>query len=255
MRILVACVATLLFASHAEAGRRAFMFTWDTETVNAGDVELEQWLWARGLQENRTTAAWLWFSPIYGLHDRVELAFPWEAVATVGGTRITNFTAEGRFRLYDPNDGNRFVRNLIRVAYQQNFVHPDNAGLPDFTPWAHLNIVTSLGDVKGSHATIDVGGQIALSFGTNKVIKQTVGVGYTQRITDELRLSAEYFHELVFGGAPITLRPNGDPAHHFFVGPGIAYSRGRFWMTLGCLIGLTPATPRVQPRLLIGIAI
>src|SRR5262245_46322397 len=127
MRVAFACLVSLSIAAPAEAGRCAFMFTWDTDALNAGDVGSEQWVLARELQENGATSGWIWLSPVYGLGDHVELAFPWEAVIATGGTRITNFTAEGRFRLYDANDDKRFVRNLLRVFYQQNFVHPENA--------------------------------------------------------------------------------------------------------------------------------
>lgn len=254
--LLFAAAATVAFVSDAAAGRRAFMFTWDTEALNKGDVEIEQWLWARGLQENGNTAGWLWFSPIYGLTDHVELAFPWEIVTTPAGTRMTNFTAEARIRLYDANDEERFVRNLIRVFYQQNFNHPENAGMPAFTPWAGLNFVTSLGDIKGSHFTLDVGGHMAMHFiSGNYLVRQTVGAGYTHQVHDEWRISAEYFHELQFGGAQATQRPDGSASHHFYLGPGVGFTRGRVWLTLGALIGLTPATPRVMPRLLFAVAI
>src|SRR5262245_32571159 len=69
-------LALLLITTEAHAGRRPFLFTWDTDAVNKGDVEIEQWLWARLLNEPANGAdwktgpsgGWLWFSPIYGLH-------------------------------------------------------------------------------------------------------------------------------------------------------------------------------------------
>jgi hypothetical protein len=252
---LLFVVSLFAFSSTADAGRRPFLFTWDAEALNTGDVEIESWLWARGLQENGNSAGWLWMSPVYGLADHVEIAFPFEIVTGPAGTRLSNFNAEARIRLYDPNDDNRRVRNLLRIFYQQNFNHPENNGFLPFTPWAGLNFVTQIGNPSGSHGTLDVGGYTALSFGHNKLIRQTVGLGYTQRLTDEWRLSAEYFHELNFGGAPATLSPNGHPSHHFFVGPAVAFSRGRVWATLGSLIGLTPASPRFMPRFMFAVAI
>ncbi len=269
--VLFLCL--VLSPLRAEAGRRAYLFTWDTEAVNKGDVEIETWLWGRILVQAPNPAfdptdpaskralvapgaAWLWLSPIYGLGDHIEIAFPWEAViqpAAAGGTRITNFTAEARIRTYDPLDEEKFFRNLIRIGYQQNFNHPDNAKLAPFTPWVHLNIVNSLGDPKGSHGTLDVGAQLALNFVGTFGIRQTVGLAYTHKIADEWRLTAEYYHELNFGGA-ITL-PNGNNAYFFYAGPSVGFSRGRVWATLGAMIGLTPDTPRVMPRFLFAIAI
>jgi hypothetical protein len=268
-RLGVVALLTLSFAftSRAEAGRRAFLFTWDTEAMNKGDVEVESWLWGKLQTEAASPAdpataitapgsAWLWVSPIYGLGDHVEIAFPWEAqTGSPAGTRITNFTAEARIRAYDPLDEERLVRNLIRVGYQQNFNHPDNVGLPQFTPWIHVNVVTSIGDIKGSHGTLDVGGQLAMFFAGSFALRQTVGLGYTHKVHDEWRISAEYFHELNFGGSPSMVRPNGDNIYHFYAGPSVGFTRGRVWATLGAMIGLTPATPRLMPRFLFAIAI
>ncbi len=258
-RGLLVFAAILLSSNDVFAGRRAFMWTWDTEAVNKGDVEIEQWLWAktRVLQPNPGAAAWLWFSPIYGLHDNVEIAFPFEIVTNPSApqqTRMSNFTAEARIRAYDPNDEKRLVRNLIRVFYQQNFSHPENRDFLPFTPWAGGNFVTSIGDIRGSHGTLDVGAYGVLS-SRYIMVRQTVGLGYTQRLSDEWRISAEYFHELQFGNAPVIMGPNGQPEHHFFLGPAVAFTRGRIWATLGTLIGLTPDTPRFMPRFLFAIAI
>jgi len=257
MRSLIAGLLTsvLLLVSDAHAGRRAFMFTWDTEAVNKGDVEIEQWLWARGLQETGQSGGWLWFAPIYGLTERVEIAMPWEIVTGPAGTRLSNFTAEARIKLYDPNDDTRLVRNLLRVFYQQNFNHPENTGFLPFTPWAGANFITSIGSPGGSHGTLDVGAYTALSFGMSKLIRQTVGLGYTHKLSDEWRLSAEYFHELNFGTSAASRSPDGTQSHHFFLGPAVAFSRGRVWATVGSLIGLTPASPRFMPRVMFAIAI
>ncbi len=44
---LVLGVLLLLVPRPSEAGRRAFIWAFDTAVVPEGDVELEQWLWAR----------------------------------------------------------------------------------------------------------------------------------------------------------------------------------------------------------------
>lgn len=253
--VTVAAIGCLAPAGDAEAGRRAFLFTWDTEALNKGDVEIEQWLWGRILTETGPGAGWLWFSPIYGLHDNIEIAFPFEVVTTPGGTRFSNINAEMRIRAYDPNDEERLFRTMIRFAYQQNFNHPDNAGVYAFTPWLQLNVVNSIGDIKGSHGTLDVGALLMLHFGSYWAVRQTVGLGYTHKVADEWRISAEYFHELNFGTAPVAVRPNGANQYHFYAGPSVGFTRGRVWATLGALVGLTPETPRVMPRFLFAIAI
>lgn len=260
MRVLAHSLAALvlttwLIASPAFAGRRPYIFTWDTETVNKGDIEIEQWLWSRALAPvTNASSGWIWFAPVYGLTNHVELAIPWEVVVTPKGTQLADFTLESRFRLYDPEKEDQFVRVLLRTAYTQNFANPDNAGLPPTTGWAALNAVISLGDIKGTHGTIDIGGLTDLHFGAKKLIRQTVGAGMTFKVSDEWRIGAEYYHQLQFGGAA-SATFKGQDAHQFFAGPDISFSRGRVWMTIGALIGLNQAAPHVMPRFMLAVAI
>ncbi len=255
MRLLV-ILSVFLAALPASAGKRDFIFTWDAETVNKGDLELEQWLWARAFVPPTDTArGWIWFSPVYGLFDHVEIAFPWEVAVTPAGTSLADFAVEGRFRLYDPSNDDLFLHTTIRAMYQQNFANPENAGLVSpYIPWAGLNVIFALGNLHGTHGTIDIGGVTDLHFGAVKMIRQTVGAGMTFKVADEWQLGAEYYHQLQFGGAPITLY-EGKSSHQFFAGPDVGFARGRVWATLGCLIGLTDNSPRLVPRFIFGVAL
>ena len=238
------------WAHPAHAGRRAFTWVWDTQTVNQGDFELEEWLWApvHAPKPGTPSPGWLWLAPVYGLTQHVELAFPWEAVVTPAGTQMTDFAAEARIRLYDPNDDQAFVRPLVRLIYQQNFAHPLNAGRGHQYPFAGADVVVSFGDINGSHLTVDAGILADVGFGPKTMVLQNLSLGYTQRLSDEWRLGAEYFHQISIGSAVTGLK-------HFFAGPDLAFSRGRVWMTFGVLFGLTPTTPVVMPRLIVAVAI
>lgn len=245
---LAAVLLAVAVTPPAHAARRAFTWVWDTEALNKGDLELEEWLWAPvHLPGSNASPGWIWFAPVYGLTQHVELAFPWEAVVTPAGTQITDFVAEARIRLYDPNDDQAFVRTLVRLFYQQNFAHPLNAGRPQ-VPFGGGDVVVSFGDETRSHATIDVGITADLGFGSKVLVTQNLSVGYTHNITDEWRLGAEYFHQISIGSAVTGLR-------HFFAGPDIAFSRGQVWMTFGVLFGLTKTTPLLMPRLIVSVAI
>ncbi len=73
---LIIAMALGALATDAWAGRRPFIWVWDTEVLHEREVELEQWIW-----EMRTPdgyAAWLWWAPIFGLTDTLELAIPLE---------------------------------------------------------------------------------------------------------------------------------------------------------------------------------
>lgn len=246
---LLLLVSTLGYAHPAHAGRRAFTWVWDTETVNQGDFELEEWLWAaaRSPKPGHPTPGWLWFAPIYGLTQHIELAFPWEAVVTPAGTQMTDFAVSARLRLYDPNNDKLFVRTLVRLIYQQNFANPLNAGRGHQYPFAGADLVVSFGDPGRSHATIDAGILADVGFGPKTMILQNLSFGYTHNIGDDWRIGAEYFHQISLTDAV--------KRRFFFLGPDIAFSRGQMWMTFGALFGLTKTTPVVMPRLLIAVSI
>ena len=80
LRGLTVGLATLtgLFGSlSAEAGFRPFSFTFDTKTLSRGDVELEQWMWGKvDAPPAGASPAWIWFAPVYGVTQRLEVALP-----------------------------------------------------------------------------------------------------------------------------------------------------------------------------------
>ena len=81
---VVACIVGLAWASPAQAGRRPFIWTYDTEIVPKGDIELEQWLWARSRAPafpDRPSNYWIWWGPVLGLSQHLELALPFQVRA------------------------------------------------------------------------------------------------------------------------------------------------------------------------------
>lgn len=245
---VVLAVAAVLSASQASAGRRPFTFTFDAETLNQGDLELEQWLWAKVQPPAPlATSAWVWFGPVYGLTRNVEIALPWELVATPTQTHLADFQIDARIRLFDraPGEDERVFHPMLRLYYQFNFNHPISAGKP-LNPFIGGNAVLAVGDPAGAHATVDAGFYADRGF---DVRYTTLGVAYTHPIVDEtLRVGLEYFHE-------VSLNATLDPTRRFFVGPDVAFSRGQFWMTAGALFGITSSSPEMYPRLIVGASI
>jgi len=242
----------LLSLPRSYGGRRPYIWTWDTETMNAGEFEVEQWLWSKEFSGDTNSIGWLWFAPIYGLTNNIELAFPWEIVTSPSsiynaGTKLTNFTVEARIRLYDPLKKPDFVNYAVRLFYQQNFDHPVNGSEVD-APWIGGNLIISFGDINGSHATVDIGGYTDLNFSTKDYSIQTLGLGYTHLLTETLRFSGEYFHEISVGTYKKDLK-------HYFLGPTMAYSRGNVWLNFGVLFGLTDDSAQMMPRLIISAAL
>src|SRR5712664_661200 len=102
--LAVLTLATTLAADRAEAGRRAFLFAYDSEIVPEGDVELEQWWWS----ESRIQASaerpvakaalyWIWLAPVIGLSNHLELALPFQIVASGNSTALQTFSADAYY--------------------------------------------------------------------------------------------------------------------------------------------------------------
>jgi hypothetical protein len=256
--------AVVLFAAgRSEAGRRPYVFTWDTETVPKGDVELEQWLWVRGRlapindadcavchtasgAAARDPVYWLWWAPVIGLSSRVELALPFQLRSTGSLTALDSFEADVRIRLRSRDEEHVF-EPLLRVAYHQPV---DSMQAPRFD----FNLVGSFGKTEQLHVTLDLGGRVSLPFfGKNTAapvaVVGTYGLGLAYPIlTDELRASVELYGEWAITGLG---PPTGFPRH--FGGASVSWTFGRFWLTAGVLGGLRflgPQSPELLGRLM-----
>lgn len=242
---VMACAMGLAWTMPAQAGRRPFIWTFDTEIVPKGDIELEQWLWARSRAPDvpeRPSVYWIWWGPVLGLSQRLELALPFQVRATRNVTELDSFDADFRFRLF-PRGDDRPFQPLVRAVWHQA-IRGSSPSRVD------LNLVGSYQWEGGLRAVLDLGTQVgipALRGGEAPVrILGTYSAGVSLPvIPDELRLSLESFGEFDLRG--------GGQEPHVFVGPSVAWTFGRTWVTAGTLVGLTPLfpeTPRFMPRLI-----
>lgn len=237
----------------AQAGQRAFTWAYDTEIVPEGEVELETWLWARSrspASPTRTARYWIWWGPVFGLTDHLELNLPLQIVSWAAPygqqTQLESFEADLRYRL-KPRTSQDPLQGLFRVAYHQP------TGFPE-PPRVDVNAVGSYDFDSGLHLVLDVGAQVGLSpltaAGGDLTTLLTYDLGIAYPVSDEIKVSVENFAEL-----PV-LNLGGEA--HEFVGPAFEWTRGRFWLTFGVLVGLTPVlkeTPHVMPRLLWAVAL
>jgi hypothetical protein len=232
----------------ARADRRPFAFTYDTETLARGDLELEEWIWGKvNPPSPKTTSAWLWFSPVYGLFRRVEVAIPWEVVAVGAGAQIADFSPEVRVALTDPLDTGLVFRSLLKLGYQFNFNNPVNEGR-ELKPWITANWVSSFWDTSSTHLAIDIGYYGDAGLASQQLSYTTLGVGFTYSVLPELRMGAEYFDEISLGSLD-------SGVSRFYLGPNLAFSRDRLWATLGVLFGLGGNAAAELPRLIIGMSL
>jgi hypothetical protein len=247
----MAVLAVAVLPAPAEAGRRPFIWVYDTEIVPKGDVELEQWLWARGHPpgvSGQDARYWLWWGPVFGLTQRLELAVPFQVQATRDSTRLDSFDADLRLRLFPRGDDSPW-QALLRVAWHQS-IHGERPSRVD------ANLVQSYELESGLRLVLDLGAQTGSptfrggSGPVQLLATYAAGASYPLLGEGELRASLEAFGELPLQGLPT--------AQHHFVGADLAWTFGRTWVTLGVLVGLTPLfpeTPQFMPRLIWAVAL
>src|SRR5262249_30246347 len=113
----------LLWPAMAHAGRTRFSWLYDIETVPERGVELETWLVEEdGKGTPSVDATSIWWGPVVGVTDRVELAFPIEMAFTTpdNGFSLDRIGAELRWRLTspDPVESGPFSA-LVRLAVKR----------------------------------------------------------------------------------------------------------------------------------------
>lgn len=237
----------------AQAGRRPFTWAYDTEIVPEGELELETWLWARARSpaaSSQSARYWIWWGPVFGLTEQLELNLPLQIVSWAGAdgqeTQLESFEADLRYRL-KPRTNQDPLQALFRLTYHQP------TGFPQ-PPRVDVNAVGSYDFESGLHLVLDVGAKIGLSpltsAGGDVTTLLTYDLGVAYPVSDEIRVAVENFAELPLVNVPGEV--------HEFVGPSFEWTRGRFWLTFGVLVGLTPAfdqTPHFMPRLLWAVAL
>lgn len=243
--VMMGLLALAVLPTPAEAGRRPFIWVYDTEIVPKGDVELEQWLWVKSRAPGvpgQASNYWIWWGPVFGLTQRLELALPFQVLATRERTQLESFDADLRLRL-NPRGDDAPWQALLRVAYHHTIHTPQPSRLD-------ANLVQSFETEGGLRLVLDVGAQVGLPAlrgqeGPVRLLgSYAAGVSFPL-LEDELRASLEAFGEIPLQGI-------GGGQHHF-VGADLAWTFGRTWVTLGVLVGLTPVfpeTPQFMPRLI-----
>lgn len=239
--------ALLLSSAPAEAGRRPFIWVWDTEVLHEREMEIEQWIWEMK-KPNGMEVAWLWWAPIVGITDQLELAIPieaawwWSPNAATGvwqtDTRLETWGLSLRYRLAE-NDRDEAGPVVPLVRFGVKRLLP-NGKLPngERDSWQlEGNAVVSFDDGP-LHTTVNIGGFYRPTSGAAWL---TYSWGIAWAATDNLRLGGEVFGEWILSGArkDVTM-----------VGPDVGWTHGRGWFTVGCLIGVSEFAATYMPRLI-----
>lgn len=239
--MIVAC----LVPRAAHAGRSFYGWLYGTEVLPERGVELQTWLFetnGRYGSGARTTS--LWWGPLIGVTDQLELSLPVEMswidpgdsdAAATPSFGFRRYGLEARYRLVtsDPVEAPPFVP-LVRVAVKRDVA--DSKAL-----LVEGDAVASY-EVGAVHALIDVGvyGDIKSN---DRKWNVRPGAGVSIAVTSELRVGAEAYLELDLDSSSDSWA---------VVGPNLAWTHGRFWLSGSFGIGVYHID--TAPRVMWGIA-
>lgn len=235
-------VTVLVCAQPAHAGRTFFGWLYGTEVMPERSAEIQTWVLEKngrfGDSDFKETS--LWWSPLIGVTDQLELALPVEFDWTRAAGADADFTfarwgIEARYRLVtqDPEDAPAFAP-LIRVAVKRDVGQRDA-----IQPEVDAVVTYDAGRVQ---LTLDLGmvGQFTKD---DHRLEFRPGGGVSVQVVGDLRLGAEAYAEIDLDNS------NNSWA---IVAPNLAWSHGRTWISAAMGIGVYQIDN--APRIMWGIA-
>ena len=227
---MVVVVATLMGTPvTAHAGRTFYGWLYNTEVMPERGAEVQSWLDEENGREpdNLHTTTW-GFSGLIGVTDRLTLAFPlelvWRDSDAIGPSfTLHEFGVEARYRLVssDPAAAPPFAP-LVRVAVKRNVITRD-------TVVVEGDLVLSTTTPSGSvHAVVDAGfvGNVSRD---DHHFEIRPGAGVSIKVVGDLRFGAEGYGELSL---------DDKKQSWYVVGPNLAWTQGRFWISAAFGIGI-----------------
>jgi hypothetical protein len=211
----------------AHAGRTPYGWLYGTEVIPERGAEIQTWVSEEnGKPPTDIHDTWWGLGALVGVTDKLELALPIDMLWRVQDGAQPRFTvkwfgAEARYRFVsqDPVDAPRLAP-LVRVAVKRDVTVRDRVR-------TEADLVASYQNCR-VHALIDIGaiGEFARD-DSHFELRPGAGVSFT--VTDELRLGAEAYAELSF---------DDERKSWAIVGPNIAWTHGRFWLSASFGIGV-----------------
>lgn len=239
---VVAIAVIVIGHGNASAGRTFYGWLYGTEVMPERGVELQTWVLEKdNLGDGHKRETSVWWGPLIGVTDQLELALPiefeWTSLDGVGSSfTLRRFGVEARYRFVtqDPENAPAFAP-LLRVAVKRDVTTRDAVV-------AEADLVASY-ESGPVHALVDLGvaGQIKSG---DAVFEVRPGAGVSVKVTDELRLGAEGYFEYNL--------KEGAGENWAAVGPNMAWTHGRFWLSGAALIGIDNI--KFAPRFMFGVA-
>lgn len=234
--LVLSALALVAVCQNAHAGRRAFGWLYGPEVMPERGAEIETWIFEENGKElaNEKTTLFLWAATI-GITDQLELSLP----------------AEWRWARSDERDASfTFSRYGIEARYR--FVTQDPVDAPPFAPLVRVAIKRDVGNRDAIRPEVDV--VVAYTAGR---VQAAIDLGAIAEITPdasrfELRpaggVSVEAITDLRFGAEAYAQLDLDDSARSWaVVGPNVAWTHGRFWLSASYGIGVyqIDSAPRV----------
>jgi hypothetical protein len=233
--MVLACVRS------AEAGRTFYGWLYGTEVMPERSAEIQSWiLEANGYGPAHEKQSLLWWAPLIGVTDQLELALPVEMTWTRADGTDASFTfqrwgieARYRFVSQDPQDAPAFAP-LVRVAVKRDVTVRD-------VVQPEADVVMSY-ESDRVHVLVDLG-MIGQFTRDDHRLEFRPGAGVSVQVVGDLRLGAEAY-------AQLDLEESANS--WAIVSPNLAWSHGRTWVSAAMGIGVYQIDN--APRLMWGIA-
>jgi hypothetical protein len=223
---LAATVAGVVLASggRADAGRTHYGWLSASEVDPERGVELETWI----IEEDGVgytgseRETFVWWAPVVGITDHLELALPIEAYE--GG--LGRYGAELRWRPDSPDELEQGAFTTVvrggakRVISAHDALHLE-AGV--VVAYQHDRI----------HAEVDAGAVLERRPDVPVALDLRPGAGISVRTIEDLRFGAEVYAEL-----RVTDEEVGEARDWVALGPDVGWTHGRFWASAALLVGV-----------------
>jgi hypothetical protein len=235
---LVAMLVVALAPATAHAGRSDFGWLFGTEVMPERGVEMQTWIYEQNGQPGQPSYTGLWWAPVVGITDQLEVSLPIEA-AWIGGATpdftLTDYGVDLRYRFVssDPVEAGPLVP-LARIAVKRDVAARDATILEGDFVLAYI-----AGRV---HAELDAGVLAEVS-SEQHLVELHPGAGVSVKVAGDLRLGAEAFAQL---------QVSDGTDEWVAIGPNMAWTHGRFWLSAAYGIGLYQI--RTAPKIVWGVA-
>ena len=249
MRLLL---LLLLFGFDAQAGRRPWIFAEDTATVPDGDVEIESWVGFVDRGDEKPGEWHWWIGPYWSPIEQLEFAALTAMRQPYENPSNNNFQLwveqlSLRWRVVERKFGALFLRVEGRIAFENNVPFQVQPSIAWAKHVGRFGFAASFGYAAGFEGGGDnvrydwLVYRAAASF---DIIRGEVVSPF--QIGVEL-----YSQEELSGKNDLT----GDKRSSTLLGPTLAVAKGRLWLTVGTLAGLSAGGPTLVVRGIIGLSL